>query len=214
MIAAFALGILTGFLLSVPIGPINLTVIREALHGHFSRGFLIGMGGVAADTFYCAAAFLGFSSILKEAEFLWSYLQIGGGIVVFLIGLMYVMFPSRNYTPSMEKIKSATGSLHIHKAFPLGFFMGISNVGLFVLWGGVNALFVANGWIRPHSQVVSACIVGIAFGSSLWFTLVSFWVSRLHHQMKPELIAKFTRACGVMLIFFGAVLFGKVWAGK
>lgn len=204
MIHTFLLGILTGFCLSIPIGPINLTVIRESLHHHFRRGFLIGLGGVAADTFYCAMAFLGFSSLLDELTFLWPFLQFAGGIVVLLVGFRYFSNPQQKYRqPAKMTGKSKT---YFHKAFPLGFFMGISNFSLFILWGGVNTLLVSNGWIDLHYSALVACVLGISIGSIVWFALIAALVSKMNHQISPRTIAWITQGCGILLIFFGIIL--------
>ena len=212
MIASFFLGFLTGFLLSIPIGPINLTVIRESLHGHPRRGFMVGLGGVLADAFYCSMAFLGFSSLLDQIKSLWPFLQFGGGVVVFLIGLHYTLDPKRGYAPMVHKVEASAS--HFHKAFPLGFFMGISNISLFVLWGGVNTLFVSNGWVKPDFVTVLICVIGIALGSVLWFASISSLVSKMHYQFGAEIVSKVTRVCGILLVIFGILLCVESWSNK
>ncbi|MBI4387603.1 MAG: LysE family transporter [Candidatus Omnitrophica bacterium] len=209
MITTFALGLATGFLLSVPIGPINLTVIHEALHKGFARGFLIGLGGIAADTLYCTMAFFGFSSFLNEVRSFWPYLQFIGGVVVILIGIYYWRYRKKNFTPAIRKAETAAS--HFHKAFPLGFVMGIMNVSLFALWGGVNTIFVSRGWIEPNAPGVVVCVVGIAMGSITWFALISFLIARMHYHIGSLVITRIAHTCGLLLIFFGAVLCIQTW---
>ena len=205
MISTFILGLITGFLLSVPIGPINLTVINEAFQKGFVRAALIGLGGVAADTFYCAMAFLGFSPVLAKIQFLWPYLQFLGGIIVFVIGFRYVLNPDFDFTQTRAQTEN-TIRHHLTKAFPIGFFMGISNLSLFILWGGVNTLFISHGWIEPHLGKILACIAGIFLGSSSWFVSIAFLVAKMHRRIEPETISRITRTCGVLLVVFGLAL--------
>lgn len=41
-------GMGVGVALAAPIGPINLEIIRRGLSGGFARGWLVGLGAVAA----------------------------------------------------------------------------------------------------------------------------------------------------------------------
>ncbi len=205
MIEALFIGFVTGFFLSIPIGPINLAVINEAFRKGFARAVLIGLGGVVADTFYCATAFLGFSPLLSKIKFLWPSLQFIGGIVVFVIGIRYSINPIIDPSSIEESSEMKIGQ-HFTKAFPIGFVMGISNLGLFILWGGVNAIFVSHGWIEPSIEAILICILGIFIGSSSWFVLISFLVARMHRQISSEIISKITRTGGFLLVVFGLIL--------
>ncbi len=204
MIQAFFLGILTGFSLSIPIGPINLTVINEAFRKGFARAALIGLGGVVADTFYCAMAFLGFSPFLSRVKLLWPSLQFVGGVIVFVIGTRYLVCGAVDFIRGNQTENSMRH--HVTKAFPIGFFMGISNFSLFILWGGVNTLFIAHGWLEPALGIILTFIAGLFTGSSAWFILISFLIARLHRQINAEAIAWIARVCGFLLVVFGLIL--------
>src|SRR5258705_12595993 len=55
-------GFISGFLLSVPVGPINLTIMNEGARRGFLWAGLIGLGAVVMEVIYCAIAFTSFSS--------------------------------------------------------------------------------------------------------------------------------------------------------
>src|SRR5262245_288615 len=59
ILAAFT-GFLSGFLLSIPVGPINLTILNEGARRGFKVAALIGIGAVVMEVVYCAIAFTGF----------------------------------------------------------------------------------------------------------------------------------------------------------
>ena len=46
---------------SVPVGPINLTILNEGSRRGFAWGLLIGMGAAVMEVIYCSIAFTGFS---------------------------------------------------------------------------------------------------------------------------------------------------------
>ena len=60
-------GFLIGMLLSMPVGPVNLTIINGAAQRGFKYAMLIGLGAATMDVIYCTIAFTSFSSLLAVA---------------------------------------------------------------------------------------------------------------------------------------------------
>jgi threonine/homoserine/homoserine lactone efflux protein len=58
-----ATGIAIGLSVTVPMGPVNILVIRNAMHHGFLVAFLVGLGAVVADGFYAVVAAYGVRSI-------------------------------------------------------------------------------------------------------------------------------------------------------
>src|SRR5512133_2860375 len=61
--SSLVIGLIFGFLFSIPVGPINLAIINEGAKRGFKWGVLIGFGAIAMDILYCGAAFAGFSGM-------------------------------------------------------------------------------------------------------------------------------------------------------
>ena len=61
-------GFVCGFVVSVPVGPVNLTVINQALRRGFGAAFLVGLGAIAAESLYATLMLWGHSSILHERQ--------------------------------------------------------------------------------------------------------------------------------------------------
>ena len=55
---------------SIPVGPINLTILNEGAQRGFTWAMLIGLGASAMEVIYCAIAFTGFSSLFRPSA--WS----------------------------------------------------------------------------------------------------------------------------------------------
>ena len=55
-------GFISGLLLSMPVGPVNLTIINGGVQRGFKWAMLIGLGAATMDVIYCTIAFTGFSS--------------------------------------------------------------------------------------------------------------------------------------------------------
>src|ERR1051326_1483289 len=88
-------GFVSGLVLSIPVGPINLTIINEGARRGFKWGALIGLGAVVMEVLYCALAFTGFASfftrgIVKAAMELFSF------VFMLFLGIKFLMTKSVN----------------------------------------------------------------------------------------------------------------------
>ena len=59
-------GFLSGLLLSIPVGPVNLTIINEGARRGFFWALMIGLGATVMEVIYCFIAFTGFASFFTR----------------------------------------------------------------------------------------------------------------------------------------------------
>ena len=59
-------GLISGLVLCIPVGPVNLTIINEGARRGFKWAALIGIGASVMEVIYCTIAFTGFSSIFAN----------------------------------------------------------------------------------------------------------------------------------------------------
>jgi len=59
-------GFLSGLLLSIPVGPVNLTIMNEGARRGFFWAMMIGLGATAMEVIYCFIAFTGFASFFSR----------------------------------------------------------------------------------------------------------------------------------------------------
>src|SRR5664279_5641818 len=59
-------GLISGVLLSIPVGPINLTILNEGARRGFKWAALIGLGATTMEVIYCFIAFTGFASFFTR----------------------------------------------------------------------------------------------------------------------------------------------------
>src|SRR5467141_1356514 len=55
-------GFVSGLLLSIPVGPVNLTIMNEGARRGFYLAMMIGLGATTMEVIYCFIAFTGFAS--------------------------------------------------------------------------------------------------------------------------------------------------------
>lgn len=206
LLAALIAGWVCGFVVSVPVGPVNLTVINQALRRGFLGAFLVGLGAASAETIYATALLAGHTTIL-EVPVVRDAMRIVSVIVIVIVGLRAVMFKEEKVEArDAAKAEQVDERWHQPRAFMLGFVLTISNLMLIVLWATLAAFLFAREWVQPELSSRSVCATGVFLGCGTWFFLLAFFVSRAHRRVKPRTLTLLVRVCGVVFLLFAALL--------
>ena len=59
-------GFLSGVLVCIPVGPVNLTIMNEGARRGFKWAMMIGLGATLMEAIYCLFAFTGFASFFNK----------------------------------------------------------------------------------------------------------------------------------------------------
>src|SRR5688572_29505094 len=115
---AFLTGLFWGFLVSIPVGPINLTIINEGARRGFRWALMIGFGSVLMESIYCAIPLAGFAAFLglpvvKSVMELLSFL--------FLLFLSWKYFSAKSIPSHTHGADVIEQKLHPRSAFMIGF---------------------------------------------------------------------------------------------
>ena len=196
----FFRGLIIGFSIAAPVGPIGILCIRRTLAEGRLAGFMSGMGAASADMFYGAVAAFGLTAVqdLLISQSIW--LRIVGG--VFLLYLGVKTFISK---PSNEAVKSKRRGLF--GAYLTSFFLTIANpitiLSFLAIFAGLR-LGETNGNYLSASMMV----LGVFLGSATWWLTLSTGVSLLRKKFTPALLTWVNRLAGVIILIFGlAALF-------
>jgi Putative threonine efflux protein len=162
-------GIIVGLLASIPLGPIGVLCVQRTINKGRLSGFFSGMGAACADTVFATIAGFSLSFIMDFVEEWKIEFQIGGGILIFLLGLKIFMT-----NPISQMRKTRRQKNRLFEDFVSVFLLTVSNpmaIFLFVaLFAYVNV--VADG---GNFMSAGAVLGGVFFGASVWwFTLTSF----------------------------------------
>jgi threonine/homoserine/homoserine lactone efflux protein len=206
LLQALLAGLVVGFIVCIPIGPVNLTVIRYALRKGFLPAFLVGLGAASADTVYATALMAGHTALL-EKPIVSRVMQVLAVVVIGGIGVRSLLFKEEAVEARDEaRAVQVDERWHHPQAFILGFILTISNLMLIVLWATLGAFLFAREWVAPELVSRSMCSAGVLAGCSLWFLLLSFFVSLAHRRVKPRTLTLLVRSCGVVFLVFAMLL--------
>src|SRR6478752_3195999 len=118
-------GFLSGLLLSIPVGPVNLTIMNEGARRGFYWAFMIGLGATAGEVFYCFIAFTGFASFF-ERGLIKAIMELSSFVFMLFLGIKFLMVksvekPAVDLGERAHKFEERLGQrLNPHSAFMTG----------------------------------------------------------------------------------------------
>jgi threonine/homoserine/homoserine lactone efflux protein len=203
-LTAMVTGLIAGFVVSIPVGPINLTIINEGARRGFKWAIMIGMGSVLMESIYCALALTGFSAFLaipvvKAVMELVSFL--------FLLFLSWRFFSARSIPTHTHGADVIEQKLHPRSAFMVGFVRVLGNPSVLLLWATLTATFLSHNWVDETWGDRVGCVIGVAMGAALWFLLLSWAVSKGHGKMSPRVLLRIEHFSGAIMLL-AALWFG------
>ncbi|HEY6170163.1 MAG TPA: LysE family transporter [Verrucomicrobiae bacterium] len=196
-------GLAFGFLVSVPVGPTNITIINDGAKRGFVYALMIGLGSVAMEVIYCGIAFAGFSSIFESSS-VRAAMELISFVLVLWLGLKYML--AKSVPTHLHSIDVVEQKLHPHTAFTTGFVRVLGNPAVLLFWITMTATFLAHHWVEPDWTNKSVCIVGVGAGSAAWFGLLSWAVVIGHQKFSKRTLLNMSRVSGACLLVVAVVL--------
>ena len=197
-------GMILGFLLAAPVGPIGLLCIRRTLARGVRIGFATGVGAASADTLYGAIAAFGVTFLIATlTEYSNLIKLIGGG---FLILTAYTTWHAK-LSPPEEKMDapdapSLTG--RIIKAYTTSFGLTLTNPLTLI---AVLAVVATLGGQLDRLNA-SVFVMGVFMGSCLWWSFLVGGVTLIRHKFTPRLIIKLNHMTAIALLLLGIYALG------
>jgi len=192
-------GILIGLCISVPLGPIGMLCIQRTLNRGQKYGIATGLGATTSDLVYTIITLFFISFVLDLIEEHRFIIQLVGSIVVAVFG--YYIFSSNPATQPKpnEPIKQT-----LLGDFASSFGLTFSNpLVLFVL----IALFARFEFIGRNSTLFVSIIgiLSILGGALMWWSLLTFLVSRLKDKLNMRDLKIINLITGVVIMLIGSV---------
>ncbi|MBS9767494.1 MAG: LysE family transporter [Flavobacteriaceae bacterium] len=200
-------GITIGLMVSIPLGPVGIIVIRRTLNKGWLSGLFSGLGAACADLIYAICAATGFGLIIKLVEAHSQALQL----ITFTIVVMIGYGISRK---SVEKLRSERGkSANLVTDFLSIFFLTFSNplvIGVFL------ALFTGATSVEEASfNSIIITLLGIFLGAFLWWFSLTLSVSLFRHKFRFRNLFWINKITGLVIFLLGilGILYtvAKLW---
>ena len=205
VIVAALTGLLSGLLLSIPVGPVNLTILNEGARSGFKWAALIGAGATVMEVIYCFIAFTGFASFLTQ-PYIQTAMEWFSSLFMLFIGIKFLLAKSVETRPvplggAADRIGlKLEERLHPHSAFMTGLVRVMGNVGVLVFWVLLALYFISHGWVTPDWPGKLGCVAGVAVGAGVWYLGLSWAVSRGHGKWGEGTLLRMERLSGLCLL--------------
>lgn len=215
IILAGLTGFLSGVILSIPVGPINLTIMNEGARRGFFWAFMIGMGATAMEVIYCFIAFTGFASFFSRG-YIKACMELFSFVFMLFLGIKFLMAKSVIQAPvnlgaRAHRFEEQIGErLHPTSAFMIGLVRVMGNVGVLVFWIILAANFISREWVTPDWPGKLACVTGVALGTGLWFVGLSWVVSLGHGKFSEKTLLRMEHLSGVGLLVLALIHGGNI----
>jgi threonine/homoserine/homoserine lactone efflux protein len=191
----FLKGLILGFSIAAPVGPIGVLCIRKTLQFGRSSGFFSGLGAAFADAIYATIAAFGLtfvSNFLLAGQF-WLRL-IGGGFLLYLGWKTFIAKPA-----SQSKELPHTS---LFNDFISTFFLTITNPMTILSFLAVFAGLGLSSIQGDYTQA-SQLVLGVFIGSAIWWLLLSEGVTLFRKKVSQKVMTWINRIAGLIILGFG-----------
>lgn len=170
----FLKGLILGFSIAAPVGPIGLLCIQRTLQRGRLHGFVSGLGAATADACYGIIAALGLTAVTGFLVGAQLWLQLGGGLFLLWLGVKTLRTPSASHAVAAGD-RSSLGS-----AYASILLLTLANPATILSF---LAVFAGLG-IATESGHALALVSGVFLGSATWWLILSFLAGLLRRHLE------------------------------
>ena len=190
-------GIVIGFSVAAPVGPIALLIFRRTLNEGRLSGIVSGLGAATADLICGLIAALGLTAITALINSHHTVLQLGGGLFLIVLGLH--TFRAKDPTAAIRPIHEQ----NLFLAYIFTLLLTLSNpLTLLGLVGVVAAAGVGGPDYTHFETIILGC--GIFFGSALWWLILCSIAGWLGRKLGDHTLHVINMLAGALIFGFGA----------
>ncbi len=210
-------GLVVGFSIAAPIGPMGLLCIQRTLASGMGVGVCTGLGAATVNVAYGALVILGLDRIAP-----W---MAGGGRALGAAGGVFLLWsavrtlrrripvqPSGPARLSDPPGRPAPGQLNEPARSPLAAF---GSALAFNATNPLSPLLIMAllsplvGLSAPPPDAAAALLLGMFAGATAWWVCLSGGVSLLRSRLSPAALGHVNRAAGLVLTLYGALALAR-----
>lgn len=198
-ISFFLRGLIIGFSIAAPVGPIGVLCIRRTLAEGRASGFISGLGAATADAIYGCIAGLGLTFISGFLISQQAWFRIVGGTFLCYLGIKTLL------ARPAGKAASAKG-YGLAGAYGSTFFLTLTNPMTILSFA---AIFAGLGVGNAGGNYVFAglLVLGVFVGSAAWWLILSGTVGMFRAKFDLSGLRWVNRISGIIITGFGLLAF-------
>lgn len=194
-------GMLAGFAIAVPIGPMGLLCIQRTLAAGMRIGVSTGLGAATVNVVYGAVILLGLDTLSPWLAGGSRWLSaLGGAFLLWSAGRTLlrrraVGEPSQNAV--LSPLAAYGSAVMFNATNPMGFLLILALLSPVV------------GHSAPSLEDASVLLLGMFTAAATWWVCLSGGVALLRARLSPTVLMQVNRAAGLMLTIYGALALAR-----
>jgi threonine/homoserine/homoserine lactone efflux protein len=193
--ALFLKGLLIGFAIAAPVGPIGVLCIRRTLTNGRWNGFLSGLGAATADMLYGAVAAFGLAVVRDNLVRQQFWLRLIGGLFLLYLGLRTFL------TRPAEKAAIQDNKLGLLSAYLSTFALTLTNPATIISF---TVIFAGLRLVESTGDYSALFVVaGVFLGSASWWLTLSSVVGIFRQRFTAAWMLWVNRLAGTVIFGFG-----------
>lgn len=208
-------GLLTGIMLSAPIGAANILCLKQTLQYGRISGFLTGLGAAFGDFLFVLVSITGLM-IISDKNAAWlQNLGIFGGVMLIITG-GYGLFFAKNisYHPDTAN-DNLPKRIYLRKnilPFFSSFFLTVTNpltpIGVFT---AVSAVGLGGGFLRVQQSWESVVFaLSILTGAILWWIFLTITAKAVAKKLSYHILNRISKTASFLIAIIGIYLLLKI----
>jgi len=205
ILALLTQGIVLGFSIAAPVGPIGVLCIRRTLQNGFKSGLASGLGAASADAVYGAIAAAGLTLVADFLAKQQTWLGILGGAFLLFLGVRTFRSPPPSADGGDKEVNTLGGDYL--STFMLTLSNPITIFSFVALFGGLSA-----GSGEGFKTSAFVLVLGVFSGSALWWLTLTTGVSLFRRRFSQGLMLWVNRIAGAVISAFGLLMLWRALA--
>ncbi|GAA4252082.1 LysE family translocator [Azospirillum formosense] len=190
-------GLIIGFSIAAPVGPIGLLCIRRTLADGPAHGFVSGLGAASADAVYGAIAGFGVALVTDALLGAQVALKLVGGLMLLWLG-----WSTLRARPA-ERAAEARGGGGLAGAYVSTFALTLANPATILSFAAVFGGLGVSAGNGSSTGVAALLVAGVFIGSAMWWLGLSASVGAVRRRVTPAAMLWINRVSGAVLGAFG-----------
>lgn len=208
MLESMLKGLTLGLLLSISVGPVLFSVIKQSLNNGHKGGFAFVLGVSASDIALVLVSNI-FTKLFESLKTYKTEIGIAGSIFLVTVGIFFLFFKKVKVNAEGKQIFKVRKRDFV-KIFLSGFFMNTLNPAVFIFWITTSTALI-NHTINQRIIIFSTCLAWVLFGDVMKVMLAG----KIRSRLNPHNIHIINKVNGVLLVIFGiALIWGLLVYGK
>ena len=191
----FTRGVIIGFSIATPVGPIGVLCVQRTLNSGMMYGFVSGLGAATADGCYGLIAAFSLTAALSILSGIRFWFSLIGGLYLCYLGLKAF----RTIPGNLQNSSTTSGHL---SAYFSTYFLTLTNPMTILSFAAIFAGFGLDHTTESYFGA-GMLVLGVFLGSAIWWLFLSGSTGLLRQRFKSDHLWWINRISGIVIIGFG-----------